>query len=219
MTNEKKRIVVIDYGMGNLKSVVNALLFLGSDAKISDKKSDLIDADAFILPGVGAFGEAMKNLSGLQIIDTLNNEVVKRKKPLLGICLGMQLLAESSDEFGSTRGLGWIPGHVKRLDVGTDLRLPHVGWNTIQVTKPDPLYTDIQGELVYYFVHTFHFDCDDRYISAKCHYGRDFAASVQKDNILATQFHPEKSQDKGLRLLRNYLNFIEAYYQKGAVHA
>lgn len=209
-TKPAKRIVVVDYGMGNLKSVVNALLFLRINALVSNKKQDIITADAIILPGVGAFGEAMKNLQNLGLIDTLHDQVMEKKKPFLGICLGMQLIADGSDEFGLHKGLGWIHGHVKKLDVGQNLRLPHIGWNDIQIIKQEPLFTGITVEPVYYFVHSFHFECEEKYIAAKCRYGSDFAAAVHKDNIFATQFHPEKSQHKGLRLMRNFMNHVES---------
>ncbi len=205
-----RKIAVVDYGMGNLKSVINALLFLGSHAIVSNKPEELAAADAIVLPGVGAFAEAMSNLKKLGLIDTLNEQVMHRKKPLLGICLGMQLLADTSEEFGTHEGLGWIPGQIRQLDVSGDLRLPHVGWNEVEVINDSPLFRGIDGELVYYFVHSYHFVCDEKYVAARCRYGINFTAAVQHENIMATQFHPEKSQDKGLKLLRNYLNFVES---------
>lgn len=204
----KPKIMVVDYGMGNLQSVANALLFLGCNAIISNNKEELLLADAYILPGVGAFGEAIKNLNNLGLIDVLNEQVLNRNKPFLGICLGMQLIAESSEEFGNHKGFGWIPGHVKKLAVKPRTHLPHVGWNDVKILKKEPLFKGIEGSPAYYFVHTYHFSCDENYISAQCRYDIDFVAAVQKENIFATQFHPEKSQDQGLRLMRNYLNFV-----------
>lgn len=127
-TRGVKRILIVNYGMGNLKSVANALFRLGYAATISGRREDLASADAYILPGVGAFGQAMKNLQALELVAPLREEVLGRSKPLLGICLGMQLLAEDSEELGLHAGLGWIPGHVKRLEARDGLRLPHVGW-------------------------------------------------------------------------------------------
>jgi len=133
-------IIIIDYGMGNLSSVANALDHLGYSCKISNRLEDIREAGALILPGVGAFGQAMHNLESLNIIDELTNQVVKKKKPFLGICLGMQLIAEDSEELGFHRGLGWIKGHVRKIRAPQDWRLPHIGWNDLEVLEPSPLF-------------------------------------------------------------------------------
>jgi len=207
----RSRFMVIDYGVGNLQSVVHALLFLGCNVFVSSNKLDLLNADAYVLPGVGAFGEGIKNLSKLDLITSLKDQVVYGKKPFLGICLGMQLLAEESGEKGSHRGLGWIPGSVQKLDA-EGLRLPHVGWNNVSIKKPYPLFGNIAGDQNFYFVHSYSMECDDNFVSATCYYGKDFVAAMQKDNILAAQFHPEKSQLNGLRILRNFVTYTETKF-------
>lgn len=199
--------MIVDYGMGNLRSVLNALSFLGCDAFISDKRGDVDSADAFILPGVGAFGEAMANLTALGLVEPLTRRVLTERKPFLGICLGMQLIAESSEENGKFQGLGWISGHVRRLPAENGIRIPHVGWNDVRIVESDPLFLKIEDDLNFYFVHTYHFACDPARVVAWCRYGADFAAAVRKDNIFAVQFHPEKSQVNGLRLLRNFCRY------------
>jgi|SRR3990167_7953834 len=205
------KILIIDYGMGNLRSVYNALKFLGAEPLVSDKSQDLHQADAYILPGVGAFGEAMKNLKQINIIDQLSQNVLQDKKTFLGICLGMQLIVEDSEEQGFHKGLGWIKGHVVKFEPKDHLRFPHVGWNNIDVKKTEPLYRDIQSGTHYYFDHNFHVVCDDENISATCKYGNEIVASIEKDNIFATQFHPEKSQVNGLKILRNFLNYVNTH--------
>ena len=203
-----KTVVIVNYGMGNLRSVSNALGVLGYSPLISDDAEVIADADAYIVPGVGAFGEAMRNLSGLDLIGPLREQVLENQKPFLGICLGMQLLAEDSDEMGFHKGLGWIEGHVTRITA--DVRVPHVGWNDVAVKNGQPLFLNIESEPNYYFDHTYKLDCDPGVVSATCVYGGELTAAVQKGNIFATQFHPEKSQVMGLRLLRNFLNFVES---------
>lgn len=205
-----KKIMVVDYGMGNLKSVLNALTYVGAEAFISQNKGDVAMADAFVLPGVGAFGEAMENLQRLDLQAPLRDAVVDRKKPLLGICLGMQLLAASSEEKGRHRGLGWIPGEVVRLSPGAGLRLPHVGWNSIEVLRPNELLPRADQEVDYYFVHSYHVRTAADVVVATCRYGETFAAALRTDNIFAVQFHPEKSQWSGLQLLRGFAAAVQA---------
>lgn len=202
--------MVVDYRMGNLKSVVNALTFVGADAFISEDKADVAKADAFVLPGVGAFGEAMENLQRLDLEAPLRDAVVGRKKPLLGICLGMQLLAESSEEKGRHRGLGWIPGEVVRLSPGAGLRLPHVGWNSLEILRPGGFLPRADQKADYYFVHSYHVRAAADVVVATCRYGEPFAAALRADNIFAVQFHPEKSQWSGLQLLRGFAAAVQA---------
>lgn len=201
-------VVIIDYGMGNLFSVENALKYLKADAMISNKAEDLKKADRIILPGVGSFSDGMKNLENLGIIKTLEEEVVKNKKPFLGICLGMQLLASEGEENGLTRGLGWFAGRVRRFLIDeTKYRIPHVGWNDVVAGAGEKLFGGIQNP-VFYFVHSYHLvPKDTADIVASCDYGEKFAAALKKDNIFGTQFHPEKSQKNGLKLLENFLKF------------
>ncbi len=204
---KEKSIVIINYGMGNLRSVGNAIKMLGYTPLISDKKDVIASSDAYVLPGVGAFGEAVRNLNSLGLIDVLNEQVIFNGKPFLGICLGLQLLAKDSDEMGFHTGLGWIDGHVTRIS--NAVKVPHVGWNDVRIKNPMPLFQNINRGTHYYFDHTYRLECAPEFVSATCDYGEDLVAGVQKDNIFATQFHPEKSQVRGLQLLRNYLNYVE----------
>jgi glutamine amidotransferase len=201
-------ITVINAGMGNLGSVTNALEILGASYAVSARGEDLDEADAIILPGVGGFPAAMKNLRSLGLPDALRTQVVTERKPFLGICLGMQLLARDSVELGQSTGLGWIDAHVARLDPAGHLRIPHVGWNTVSPVRGHPLFHGIESSAHFYFDHSYHVVCPDDLISATCRYGGTLVAALQRDNILATQFHPEKSQRNGLKVLRNFLNFV-----------
>ncbi len=207
---KRTKIDIIDYGMGNLQSVRNALERIGCQVRISSESSALVDADALILPGVGAFGEAMNNLQQRKLILPLQRAVLDEGKPLLGICLGMQLLADSSDERGNHQGLSLIPGNIREIPILSDLRLPHIGWNNVAVRKRDLLFRDIQDGSDFYFVHSYHFVCDPAYITGVTDYGMDITAAVQKEHIFGVQFHPERSQLKGLRLLRNFVDFAES---------
>ncbi|MEQ8170226.1 MAG: imidazole glycerol phosphate synthase subunit HisH [Candidatus Eremiobacterota bacterium] len=201
------KILVIDYNVGNHQSVANALNFLGYDVIVSNKEKEIAEARAYILPGVGAFGEAMRHLHQLKIIEPLQEQVLVKKKPLLGICLGMQVLAEDSEEDTSYKGLGWIEGHIVKFKIKGDLRVPHVGWNSIQILKKDPLFKRIEENINFYFDHSYYFICDASYVTSICFYGTHIVASVQKENIFGIQFHPEKSQNNGLKLLRGFLNY------------
>ncbi|ODS33752.1 MAG: imidazole glycerol phosphate synthase subunit [Candidatus Scalindua rubra] len=210
-----KTLVIVDYGMGNLTSVTHALDFLGYKGIISSRTKDIEDADALIMPGVGCFSEAMRNLNELDIIPILHEKVVKNQTPFFGICLGMQLLAEDSVENGFHKGLGWISGHVVRFEHKDDIRIPHVGWNTINVIKKKFMFGRIEQNAEFYFDHSYHFVCDREIATATCSYGTDVVAAIQKNNIFATQFHPEKSQVNGLKVLRGFLNFVESFKGTG----
>lgn len=203
-TTREIEVLVIDYGVGNHRSVCNALERLGYSYAVSSDKQDIKSAPAYILPGVGAFKEAMCNLEQRGIIETLREEVVKKGKPLLGICLGMQVLAEDSLEGGLTAGLGFIPGHVVPIpDKG--VRVPHVGWNDLAVQKANPLFTTIPVGARFYFDHSYHFAVAKQYRAATTQYGSEIIAAIQHNNIYGVQFHPEKSQNNGLRLLRAFI--------------
>jgi len=201
-------IGIVDYGLGNLTSVAGAVSKLGFEEKVTSDADTLANADKLILPGVGAFPDGMANLAERGLIDVLNDLVIKRRKPILGICLGFQLLGLSSEEFGHTAGLGWIDAAVTRLapDDAT-LRIPHVGWNDLTQTKPDcVLFDDIANMSLFYFVHTFRMETPpDGSQVGTCDYGGAFTAAIQKGNVFGTQFHPEKSQQAGLTLLGNFL--------------
>ena len=196
-------IVIIDYGMGNLRSVQKAFEHVGHDALISHNQDDIRNASKIILPGVGAFKDAMHNLHSLGLIDLLNEEILEKKKPFLGICLGMQLIATKSYEFGETQGLGWIDAQVVPFP-NSELKIPHVGWNSVQYANPSGLFESIPDNSDFYFVHSYYFDTNRTYATGICDYGTKFIASVQKENIYATQFHPEKSQIHGLKIIENF---------------
>ncbi|OGD71830.1 imidazole glycerol phosphate synthase, glutamine amidotransferase subunit [Candidatus Collierbacteria bacterium RIFCSPHIGHO2_02_FULL_49_10] len=200
-------IVVIDYGMGNLHSIAKALEYVGAEVLISSKIPDVKRADKLVLPGIGAFGDGIANLRELGLLDVLREEIVAKAKPFLGICLGMQLLADRSFEFGEHEGLGLVRGDVVKFEFGDEkLRVPHVGWNDVDFRRFSPLFAGIKNHTDFYFVHSYHF-VPSGLAAALCDYGGPFAAALQQGNIFATQFHPEKSQKAGLKLLQNFLEW------------
>lgn len=206
-------VVIIDYELGNVRSVANALQALGAEVKISRDPDELRAAGGLILPGVGAFRDGMANLHRFGLIPILNELVLEQKKPFLGICLGMQLLAKTSTEGGTQAGLGWLNADVIHLPVdpgNPSLKIPHVGWNDVKITRTCPVL-GLPGEMQsYYFVHSYALHCHEpEMITGLCEHGIEFPAVVQKNNILAVQFHPEKSQKHGLNLLANFLNMIK----------
>lgn len=198
-------IALIDYKAGNLNSVAKAFEKIGAINFIAKNSKDLQKADKLLLPGVGSFKEAMKNLKELGFIEALKEQVLVQKKPILGICLGMQLFLERGYEGGVCDGLGFIEGEVVKFEEDLNLKIPHMGWNELEILKQDPLYQDIENRSDFYFVHSFYAKCKDEFVSAKAQYGHKFVASLQKDHIFATQFHPEKSQNLGLKLLENFI--------------
>ena len=201
-------VAVIDYGLGNVTSVMGALEKLGFEGAVTDRHDELAAADKLILPGVGAFGDGMANLHKRGLVDILTHLVMEKKKPVLGICLGFQLLAQESDEFGSHKGLGWVKGRVHRL-VPPDpaLRVPHVGWNDLEQTQKSLLYRDVPRDSLFYYVHSFALSPDPAYTVGTCTHGETFAAVLQAGNVYGAQFHPEKSQQAGLTLLGNFLKY------------
>ena len=204
-----KMLVIVDYQMGNVRSVAKAFELLGAGVKVSNRPRDIKMADHLVLPGVGAFGDGMKHLKDLGLIGILTEEVAEKKKPFLGICLGMQLLARDSEEFGYHQGLSWLEASVKSFAfVSQNLKVPHVGWNEIKFTRDCPLFNNLRQNPVFYFVHSYHLVPDSAAMTvATCSYGKDFVVAVQKNNIFATQFHPEKSQTVGLKILANFLSW------------
>jgi glutamine amidotransferase len=205
-------VVVIDYEFGNVRSVVNALEALGAQVLVSRHEVDLHRADCLILPGVGAFGEGMANLKRFGLVPVLNELVLQQKKPFLGICVGMQLLAKTGYEGGEFEGLGWVDADVVRLSPenlpieNQPLKVPHVGWNDVTVCRDNTLLGKTGEQQTFYFVHSYYLQCrEPEIVLGQCHYGLDFPAVIQKGNIAAVQFHPEKSQKHGLRLLANVL--------------
>lgn len=204
-------VVVVDYGMGNVRSVQRALERLGCRASISGAATEIARAEALVLPGVGAFGRAMENLVRRDLRGVLDEQVMGREKPILGICLGMQLFADTSEELGHHRGLGWIPGHVERIDTkGTSLALPHVGWSATTAREGAALFDRVPPGTHFYFDHTFHLTCAPEDVLAVVDYGTAITAAVRRKNVLGVQFHPEKSQTAGLKLLRSYLTLVRA---------
>lgn len=198
-------ISIVNYGLGNIGSVCNAVNALGYSVKVCNKPSEIRKTTWIILPGVGAFGRAMATLEREGWVEELGEQVLHQKKPFLGICLGMQLLASQSEEYGNHKGLNWIPGKVTRFQEN-NLPVPHVGWNDIEIAKPGVLFRDLPKSVTPYFVHSFCFFPEDAgVITASCQYGEKFVASLEKDNIVATQFHPERSQSIGLKVLSNFL--------------
>jgi glutamine amidotransferase len=197
------KIVIIDYGLGNLRSIEKALEYIGADAVIS-KEIPVIDcADALILPGVGAFRDAMMHF---ETLGRVVKDAVSEGKPLLGICLGMQMLASESEEGGIHSGLDLVPGRVVRFPQ-SELKVPHMGWNSLVIKKEIPLLKGIKDGSFVYFVHSYHVSTDEKYQAAVCDYGGEFSAVITNEagNVIGTQFHPEKSGDVGLKMLRNFV--------------
>lgn len=212
-------VTIIDCGIGNLRSVQKAFEKAGASPIISCRHEDIATARALVLPGVGAFGAAMQRLWELDLVELLRQEVLQSGKPILGICLGMQLLARSSEEGGTHDGLDLIPATVRRMDfTGTrdwakrTLRLPHMGWNAVQPAQGSRLFNGIPAGSDFYFVHGYHVECDEpSMIAATCHYGANFVCGIEHRNIFAVQFHPEKSQKDGARLIGNYVRLCEEF--------
>jgi|WetSurMetagenome_2_1015567.scaffolds.fasta_scaffold07004_8 imidazole glycerol-phosphate synthase subunit HisH len=200
---------IINCQLGNIRSVANAFEALGVTVTIVSTPEDLAGAEKIVLPGVGSFADGIKNLNAFGWVDILAETVLQKKTPFLGICLGMQLLATKGTENGEHAGLNWIPGTVLKIpSSGNGVRIPHIGWDDITIRQNSRLYLGITGSPDVYFLHSFHFIPDDRsIITATCKYGIEFAASLEADNIFATQFHPEKSQKAGLAILKNFLDF------------
>ncbi len=202
------KIAIVDYNVGNLQSVMNAFELLGHRVELEKDAENLKNYDKLILPGVGAYGDAMESLKKTSMDKSLK-EYAKSGRYILGICLGMQLLFDSSSEFGIHEGLGLIEGEVVGFDgekMTSQFKVPHMGWNGLRVSQKSPLFDGLEDEFYLYFVHSFHVKCDDKYIIGKTHYGYEFASAVQKDNILGFQPHPEKSHENGLKILQNFIN-------------
>lgn len=200
-------IIIIDYGMGNLGSILNMLKKIGASAIVSSSLEEIRKAEKLILPGVGAFDNGMKNLNDRGLTVVLREQVIEKGKPILGICLGMQLLTKRSEE-GRTEGLGWIDAETVRFRFGEaqeGLKIPHMGWNTVNVMKESPLFKDMSEDPRFYFVHSYHVVCNDPGdVLTTTYYGYDFTSSVQRENMTGVQFHPEKSHKFGMRLLENW---------------
>ena len=200
-------IAIIDYDAGNIKSVEKAFVYIGEDVVLTRDRDVILSADGVVLPGVGAFGDAMDKLDRYGLSDTLR-EVVKLNIPLLGICLGQQLLFESSEESPGAKGLGILKGKIRRIPE-TGLKIPHIGWNDLKFPRKGRLFEGIPEGTYVYFVHSYYLDSEDKSIvTATCEYGTTIEASVESGNVFAAQFHPEKSSDLGLKMLENFVSVI-----------
>jgi imidazole glycerol-phosphate synthase subunit HisH len=204
------KVVVVDYGMGNLRSVHNKFRKLAVDCTISADLTEIKQADALILPGVGHYGRAMDRLRQLGLLDMLHDRVLGDQVPVMGICLGMQLLMEGSEE-GDAEGLGWIKGKAVRFqfDALPNRKIPHIGWNSVRHTKRTAAVTGVPDETLFYFVHSYHVELADAEDALhETRYGYNFISALQRGSIFGFQYHPEKSQDAGMLLMKNFVDFI-----------
>jgi len=198
-------ITIIDYGAGNIGSVYKAFKYLGEDIKITNDKQDILAAKALILPGVGAFEDAMNNLNSKEMVQTIK-EFIKTGKPFLAICLGLQVLFDGSEEGNPIDGFKLFEGTIKRIPANLGLKVPHIGWNKLEITNGCPMYKDFNEEIFVYFVHSYYLKAkDQKIVSGRTRYGIEIDASIYSDNVYATQFHPEKSGKTGLKMLKNFI--------------
>lgn len=203
-------VAIIDYGRGNVRSVYNALDYAGADAVITDDPKKIDDASHILLPGVGAFGDAVAELTARGLPEVLHRQAFEKGKPFLGICVGMQMMATTGLEHGAHKGLGWIDAEVRRLESGPDcLKIPHMGWNQVDLVSSHRLFEGFnETTLVFYFVHSYAVTTQDAdKVLGTCSYGAPFVCALAWDNIVATQFHPEKSQDSGIEMLENFIGW------------
>ena len=206
--SRERPLAIVDYGMGNLRSVAKAFERLGHAATVTRDPVAIGEAPGVVLPGVGAFGACMQNLEGYGLSDPVRR-VLDEGRPFLGICVGMQLLFEESEEFGPVPGLGVLRGRVRRFQATPDRKVPHMGWNELRVARWHPFLDGVDDGAYVYFVHSYYVEADDEDdVAATTPYGVDFASCVVRDNVVASQFHPEKSQRVGLRLLENFVREV-----------
>lgn len=197
-------IAIIDYGAGNLSSVKKALDYLGAESKITQNSDEILSASHVILPGVGSFGDAMDSMRERGLVDTVKEAA--KTKPFLGICLGLQLLFESSDESPNAEGLGILKGKIVSIPKDKGLKVPHIGWNSVNLKQHNGIFSNIDDESYFYFVHSFYLkDADEDVVAATTEYGVTIQCAVQRDNLCATQFHPEKSSKAGLQILKSFI--------------
>jgi glutamine amidotransferase len=200
-------IAIVDYGMGNLRSVEKGFKKVGIDAVVTSAPKTVDNATAIVLPGVGAFRDCIRNLTDLSLTESIVRSIEKGK-PYLGICLGLQVLFSESEEFGTCRGLDIFRGRVVRFQIKE--KVPHMGWNTVQIVKKPPIFSEVANNSYFYFVHSFYVVPDDAGVAAATtDYGVTFTSMIWKDNVFATQFHPEKSQELGLRILKGFGDFVK----------
>lgn len=199
-------IALIDYDAGNIRSVEKALAALGEETVVTRDSERILAADKVILPGVGSFGDAMEKLCSFQLVDVIK-ETIRRKTPFLGICLGLQLLFERSEESPGVEGLGILKGEILRIPEGDGLKIPHIGWNSLTYPNPGRLFAGIEERPYVYFVHSYYLKAaEPSIVTAEAEYGTKIHASVEKDNVFACQFHPEKSSSVGLAILKNFIS-------------
>lgn len=200
-------ITIVDYGSGNINAIKNIYERLNISFVFATTKEQIIKADHILLPGVGAFDETISTLQDKGFTEVLNKKVQEDKVPILGICVGMQMLADSSEE-GTKNGLGWIHGKVKKFEknhIPDKPKIPHLGWNSIEISRDCPLFKNVNPEVGFYFVHSYYFECaDESNVICETVYGKSFHSAVNRENIYGVQFHPEKSHDNGIQLLRNF---------------
>ncbi|MCM1089078.1 MAG: imidazole glycerol phosphate synthase subunit HisH [Muribaculaceae bacterium] len=205
-------VAIIDYDAGNIKSVEKAVAALGENAVVTRDSDVILAADHVILPGVGAFGDAMEKLHRYELTEIIR-EVVDRKTPFLGICLGLQLLFESSEESAGVEGLHILPGKIVKIPEREDLKVPHIGWNALHYPNPGRLFQGVAEDAYVYFVHSYYLQAKEaEIVTATTEYGALIHASVEKDNVFACQFHPEKSSETGMKILKNFLNVSNGYH-------
>jgi glutamine amidotransferase len=205
------KVVIVDYGMGNVGSIANMIKKVGGNSIITSSHEEILKADKLILPGVGSFDTGMRNLNNSGLIEVLNKKVIDERSPILGICLGMQLMTKSSEE-GQEKGLSWVNARTLRFQfpvAENKLRIPHMGWNTVTKLKENPLLTGIAVEKIrFYFVHSYYVSCEmEKDVLLTSHYGYDFHSAFQVENILGVQFHPEKSHRFGMQVMANFLKY------------
>ena len=202
-------IAIIDYDAGNIKSVEKAFQSLGEDIVITRDREIILKADGVVLPGVGSFGDAMNKLKEYQLVDTIY-EVVNKKTPFLGICLGLQLMFESSEESPGVEGLGILKGKIVRIPDGKEIKVPHIGWNNLTYPNAGRLFKEIPENSFVYFVHSYYLQAEDsEIVKAAAEYGVNIHASVEQGNVFACQFHPEKSSSVGMQILQNFINVVK----------
>ena len=202
-------IAIIDYDAGNIKSVEKAFMALGQDVVVTRDQQTILEAEGVVLPGVGAFGDAMQKLHDYDLVETIH-KVVEKKTPFLGICLGLQLMFESSEETPGVKGLGLLKGKIVRIPEGDGLKIPHIGWNNLAYPNRGRLYKDIPENSYVYFVHSYYLQAEEKEIvRATTEYGVTIHASVEKGNVFACQFHPEKSSSVGMKILENFVSVVK----------
>jgi imidazole glycerol-phosphate synthase subunit HisH len=205
----KVKIAIVDYGAGNIKSIENAFFRLGIQGiSLAKSEADLVNLDALVLPGVGAFANCANNLKKSGLLPTVEDLVLSKSLPILGICVGMQLFFDSSDEDGHFAGLGWVPGAVEIIEPPKDFKIPHVGWNQISIKDKASIFDKTQDGTNFYFDHSYSVKCASPYVSSTTFHGIDLISSIESGNIHGVQFHPEKSGKSGLRVLRAFVDRI-----------